>query len=73
MYELQFGFLHCVGKKLYSAGFTNSLEEAQEWVKENRRSNKKSYKPPKEDPIVWCPVKHCHLKKQSPFFSFREI
>ena len=31
------------------------------------------FKVPENDPVRWCPVRHCHMKGQTPSFFFQTI
>jgi len=71
-YELQYGFMHCVGRTAYSAGTVATEEEARAWVASRSRSRAAFPGIPDGDPIRWCPVRHCHMKRQRPWFAYRE-
>jgi hypothetical protein len=71
-YQLQYGYMHCVGRTTYAAGTADTQAEALKWVKAQSVS-KPCIRVPDEDPVQWCPVKHCHMKRQKPWFAFREV
>ena len=72
-YELQYGFMHCVGRTVYSAGTADTEEQARDWVA--ARTGIRTVHPgiPDDDPIRWCPVRHCHMKRQKPWFAYRKL
>lgn len=70
-FELTYGYFHCIGKTLYSAGIVRTKEEARQWVFEKQRGLGTRLVAPKIDPVRCCPVKHCHMKLQKPWFSYR--
>jgi len=70
-YQLIMRYMHCVGPKDYNVGHANTKEEALQWIKNHQGNNKKRFKVPENDPIRWCPVRHCHMKVQAPVFFFR--
>ncbi len=72
MYELHLETIHCIGRLNHVVGVTDTEEEAKAWVKGVADSALKSVRIPKDDPIVWCPVKHCHMKRQKPARSYQE-
>ena len=71
-YRLEYGYMHCVGRTVYSAGTVETEEQARAWV--TARTGSRSQRPgiPVEDPIRWCPVRHCHMKRQQPWFAYHE-
>ncbi|MFO8110990.1 MAG: hypothetical protein R6T92_00625 [Desulfosalsimonadaceae bacterium] len=69
--ELVFGFIHCIGKTVYPAGFAASESEAVRWVEKQKQGENGRVKVPPQDPIHWCPVRHCHMKCQKPWFGYR--
>ncbi len=71
-FQLQYGYLHCVGRKTYVAGTADTKEEALDWVKSQTSSNRYKTRDPDDDPVHWCPVHHCHMKRQKPWFSWVE-
>jgi hypothetical protein len=72
-YELQYGYMHCVGRTTYSAGTADTEEQARDWV--SARTGTRADHPgiPGDDPIRWCPVRHCHMKCQKPWFAYRKL
>ncbi len=70
-YQLQYGYMHCVGRTTYSAGSVDTQAKALAWVQSQARDNP-PVRVPDEDPVRWCPVRHCHMKRQKPWFAFRE-
>ena len=70
-YELVYGYMHCIGRTVYTAGFAESRQAAEEWVHRHRKSNGSPLAAPKEDPVRWCPVRHCHMKRQQPWVDCR--
>jgi hypothetical protein len=73
MYELHLETIHCIGRLNHVAGTTDTEAEARAWVAGNGDYAPKPARIPKEDPIVWCPVKHCHMKRQKALRSYREV
>ncbi len=71
MYELIFGYRHCFGKTVYGAGMADTREEAVQWVVEMECGEQK-LPVPKSEPLRTCPVTSCPIRRQSPWFSFRE-
>jgi len=72
-YRLEYGYMHCVGRTVYTAGTVDSEEQARAWVAARSGSPAGLGCPPETDPIRWCPVRHCHMKRQSPWYSFRKL
>jgi hypothetical protein len=70
-YELVYGYVHCIGKTTYHAGFCDSVREAEKWVRQARAGKLGRVRVPDNDPIRWCPVLHCHMKAQKPWFGYR--
>ncbi len=70
-YQLMVRYMHCIGPKEYSVGHVKTKEEAMQWIKSHQGDNKKRFTVPENDPIRWCPVRHCHMKVQSPVFFFQ--
>ena len=71
-YQLRYGYMHCVGRTTYIAGTVDTQAEALQWVAA-QSVLKTGNRVPDEDPVRWCPVKHCHMKRQKPWFAFREV
>lgn len=72
-YELIYGYLHCIGRTIYHAGFVETEAEAREWVQRQREKRTGRIKPPPEDPICGCRVSYCPLKAQQAWFDWREV
>jgi len=72
-FELQYGYVHCIGRTTYSAGLVDTEEEAREWATTNTGDIPLRVRVPDNDPIRTCPVAHCPLKAQRPWFSYRKI
>jgi hypothetical protein len=68
-YELIYGFIHCRGKTTYSAGYVDTKEEAEAWVRNHREGLSPKMKTPPEDPIRYCKVSWCPFKGQKPWFD----
>jgi len=68
-WELIFGYMHCIGRTVYSAGFVRFESDALRWVETQREKGRAAV--PAQDPIRWCPVRHCHMKFQKPWFGCR--
>lgn len=72
MYELHLTTIHCIGRLDHVVGVVDTEAEAMEWVKGSADGAWKPVRIPKDDPIVWCPVKHCHMKRQKAARSYGE-
>ena len=72
MYELHLETIHCIGRLNHVVGTTDKEGEAKAWADRSNDAKLKGPCIPKDDPIVWCPVKHCHMKRQKPVRSYRE-
>jgi len=72
-YELQYGYMHCVGRTVYSAGTVDTEEQARDWVAARTDIGPDHPGIPDDDPIRWCPVRHCHMKRQKPWFAYRKL
>jgi hypothetical protein len=72
-YELIYAYLHCIGRMEYRAGVVDTEAEAEEWVRARQKEKTWRMRVPDEDPVRWCPVRHCHMKRQTPWFSYREV
>jgi hypothetical protein len=70
-YELIYGFVHCRGRTTYSAGFAQTLSEAEAWVRKNREAPSPAVKAPSQDPIHYCKASWCPFKRQKPWFDIR--
>ena len=71
--ELLYGFVHCVGRILYHAGFADSDAAAERWVRKQIDGTPEHLVVPEADPVRWCPVRHCHMKRQKPWFGYRSM
>ena len=71
-FELVISSIHCIGRLNHVVGVTDTEEEANVWVKGLADGVLTPAPIPKDDPIVWCPVKHCHMKRQKPARSYHE-
>jgi hypothetical protein len=71
-YELIFGFVHCIGRTEYHAGFADTEEAATEWVRLAQQGKGGRIVIPEADPVRWCPVRHCHMKRQKPWFRYQK-
>ena len=69
--ELVFGYLHCVGRTQYHGGYAVDEESADRWARRKSRENGGRVRVPEADPVRWCPVGHCHMKRQRPWFGYR--
>jgi hypothetical protein len=69
-YELHLTTIHCIGRLNHVVGVVETEAEAREWVEGSRDSARRHARIPQEDPIVWCPVKHCHMKRQKTLRSY---
>jgi hypothetical protein len=72
-YRLEYGFLHCIGRTVYAAGTAATEEQARAWVAARSTPAPGNGVVPADDPIRWCPVRHCHMKRQKPWFAYRKI
>lgn len=72
-YELCVSTIHCIGRLNHVVGVVETEAEARAWVEGSGDGAFKPARIPKEDPIVWCPVKHCHMKRQKTVRSCHEI
>ncbi|MFH1981780.1 MAG: hypothetical protein ABIL58_08045 [Pseudomonadota bacterium] len=73
LYELLYGTVHCTGRITYSAGSVPTRDEALGWCKGTDGATPGGMRIPETDPLRWCPVRHCHMKRQRPWRAFREI
>jgi len=71
-YNLVISSIHCIGRLNHVVGVVDTEEEAKGWVEGVADGELKSVRIPKDDPIVWCPVKHCHMKRQKTVRSYQE-
>jgi len=72
MYELHLATIHCIGRLNHVVGTTDTEAEAKAWVEGSADGALTAVRVPKDDPIVWCPVKHCHMKRQNAVRSYLE-
>jgi len=70
-YELCMSTIHCIGRLNHVVGVAETEADAKTWVGGGSSENLKGVGIPKDDPIVWCPVKHCHMKRQNPIRSYQ--
>ncbi|PKN20314.1 MAG: hypothetical protein CVU71_00510 [Deltaproteobacteria bacterium HGW-Deltaproteobacteria-6] len=68
-FELLYGFVHCRGKTTYSAGYVDTREEAEAWVRNHREGIAPRMKIPPDDPIRYCRASWCPFKKQQAWFD----
>ena len=69
--ELLYGYLHCTGRTQYHGGYAADEAAADRWVRKQVRTGGGRKHVPEDDPVRWCPVRHCHMKRQKPWFGFR--
>lgn len=69
-FELIFGFVHCRGKTTYHAGYVDTQEEAEAWVRNHMEGKSHPVKVPPGDPIRYCKAALCPFKRQKPWFDF---
>ena len=69
-YRLMVRYMHCIGPQDYQVGHVLTREEALEWKESYQADSSKRFKVPENDPVRWCPVRHCHMKIQTPVFFF---
>lgn len=72
-YELIYGFVHCRGRTVYSAGYANSAAEAEAWLAKNREAPFQNIKAPPNDPVRYCKAAWCPFKRQKPWFDIRVL
>ena len=72
-YELLYGTLHCVGRAVYTAGTVATEAQARDWVAARTGAGPGHPGIPGEDPVRWCPVRHCHMKRQKPWVAYRKV
>ena len=73
MYELHLATIHCIGRLNHVVGIADTEAEARAWVEGSADGVLTAMRVPKDDPIVWCPVRHCHMKRQKAVRSYREV
>ena len=69
--ELVYGYLHCVGRTQYHGGYAEDEATADRWARRNAGRKMGWEQVPDGDPVRWCPVRHCHMKRQRPWFGYR--
>jgi hypothetical protein len=69
-FELLYGFIHCRGRTIYSAGVVDTRAEAEAWVRNHQEGTSAKIKVPSEDPLCYCQVAWCPFQKQKPWFAF---
>ena len=69
-YRLMVRYMHCIGPQDYQVDHVHTVGEAEEWRASHQATNGKRIKVPENDPVRWCPVRHCHMKIQTPVFFF---
>ena len=72
-YELLYGYRHCRGETVYSAGCADTEDEAREWARLRSERSDTSIVPPDADPVCSCEVSFCPMKIQAPWYSYRVI
>lgn len=70
-YELVYGYQHCVGRTQYHGGYAEDEAAAHRWVRQKTEAENGRVRVPDEDPVRWCPVRHCHMKRQRAWFGYR--
>ena len=70
VYELHLTTMHCIGRLDRVVGTVGSQKEAEAWACGDNDGGPDPGRALQEDPIVWCPVKHCHMKRQKPVRSY---
>lgn len=73
IYELLYGTVHCTGRITYTAGTVDNRDDALRWCSDPCGTTGQVMRIPESDPLRWCPVRHCHMKRQHPWRGFREI
>jgi len=68
-FELLYGFVHCRGRTSYSAGYAESQEEAERWVRSHRDGLGSTPEIPPDDPVRCCKADLCPLRRQKPWYS----
>ena len=72
-YELLYGTVHCTGRITYNAGTVPTKDDALNWCETPPEAVTDKMRVPETDPLRWCPVRHCHMKRQRPWRAFRLI
>jgi hypothetical protein len=73
MYKLHLETIHCIGRLNHVVWTTDTEAEAKAWVQGSADGSLTARRMPENDPIVWCPVEHCHMKRQKAVRSYREM
>ena len=68
-FELLYGFIHCRGKTTYCAGYVDTEDEAEAWVRNQQEGTSLKVKIPPEDPLCYCRAALCPLQRQKPWFA----
>ncbi len=71
-YRLEFGYMHCIGRTVYTAGTADTEEQARTWVADRSVPRPDDPGVPDQDPVRWCPGRHCHMRRQKPWFAYSE-
>ncbi len=69
-FELIYGYIHCRGRTSYTAGYVDTTEEAEAWVRQHENGTVPAVKIPPGDPVRSCLAAYCPFKRQKPWFSF---
>ena len=72
-YRLMVRYMHCIGPQDYEVGHAHTVGEAEEWKALLQADSGRRFKVPDNDPVRWCPVRHCHMKIQTPVFLFLPV
>ena len=72
MYELLITTLHCMGRMKHVVGKTDTEAEARAWVGNVDGDHLDRPRVPSDDPVAWCPVRHCHMKRQKGVRSYQK-
>jgi len=70
-YKLLYGFRHCKGNIEFCDGFTDTEEEAIQWVKDMEKDNSRLKK--MDEIGTTCPVTVCNLRVQIPWVKYIEM
>ncbi|NPU86440.1 MAG: hypothetical protein HPY65_18340 [Syntrophaceae bacterium] len=69
-FKLIYGYVHCRGRTSYTAGYVDTAEEAEVWVRQHESGTAPAMKIPPGDPVRSCLAAHCPFKRQKPWFSY---
>lgn len=72
-YQLSVSTIHCIGRLNHVVGLVDNRDEAEAWVNGQKKNGLGLSAVLKEDPIVWCLVKQCHMKRQKPVLTYQGI